>query len=224
MTVRELISRISTAINRGKPSDTSISKRYIYNIAKTVRSKILYEQELKRLANKEFFVQTIGCVQLEKVDWNECNLKPNSNCFLLKSKKPVPIPIGGEYVNVFTDTFNKYSRTTVNKLSTPSDRYEFVNLKNQYFLRNINGETYLYLISLQNPKWLNIEGLFEDEEEVKKYCNENSCTSILDTEFFVDNRLIDNIIKLCLDEIQKSYQRGVVDMLNNGKDETGKTT
>lgn len=221
ITVRELISRIRTGIHRGNPSNTSISKRYIYNIAKTVRSKILYEQEQKNINfKKEYFLQTISCVKFKEVDWNECKLKPASGCKLLKSDKPIPMPIGGTLENVFSDSLIKYNKTTINKLSIPNTRFDFLKRNQSYFLRNIGDETFLYLISTENPKWLNIEGLFEDEEAVKLYCGDE-CFSLLDSIFYIDNRLIDTLIKLVLDEILKVYQRSIKDNTSDGIDNSG---
>src|SRR5574343_764 len=113
LTVRELISRIRIPINRGAPSNTSISKRYIYNIAKTVRSKILYEQERNPKWKKEAFMQTIDCVKLKEIDWNECNLKPKSGYVLLRSENPIPTPINGNLENVYTTNLVKYNKTSI---------------------------------------------------------------------------------------------------------------
>jgi hypothetical protein len=224
ITVRELCSRIRTAINRGTPSATSISNRYIYNILKTIRNKVIYENEKNTKFNREHFLQSLGCVQLIEADINECELKPNSGCYLLRSKKPIPLTIGGKIDNLYDDRMTKYSRTSINKLSGNVSRFDFIKRENEYFIKNYNGKPHLYLLSTSIPKWLNIEALFEDEQEVKEYCKtkKTECYSILDTPFFIDNRLTNNVIMMALDELYKTYQRSINDTRQNSLDETGK--
>jgi hypothetical protein len=66
---------------------------------------------------------------------------------------------------------------------------------------------------LNSPKWVKIEGLFYDDAAVKSLCGD--ICDLLDTEFPIDDRLLNNMYAMIYDKILKTYPYFINDNIND---------
>lgn len=208
MTIREIISGFRVPIDKGLPSDDStFSNQYIYHLMKICRGVLLYEKLKDSNYNYNLNLQTLECIELEVADKNECCEKLPSGCKWLKSKKPIPSTINSIITNVFNDRGDKYNRV-MSESSKSFKRYDMGNSENSY--KYLIKNNYLYVPDLGSPRWVKIEALFYDDFEVKNMCNGDSNSSsqscdFLDSEFPLDDRLLDKMYSMMNERIMKTY-------------------
>lgn len=216
MTIREIISGFRVPIDKGLPSDDSaFTSKYIYHLMKICRGVLLYEKLKDSDYNYSLNLQTLDCVELTLADTNECCEKLPSGCKWLKSKKPIPSTINNIITTIFNDRGDKYTRV-VSESSKSFKRYENMgNSENnfKYLIKN----NYLYVPDLNSPKWVKIQALFYDDYEVKNMCGE--VCEFLDTEFPIDERLLDKMYAMMTEKIMKTYFYFNRDINNNTMNE-----
>jgi hypothetical protein len=216
MTIREIISGFRVPIDKGLPSDdTAFTNVYLYHLMKICRGVLLYEKLKDPDYNYKLSLQTLDCIELELAEQNECCEKIPSGCKWLKSKKPIPSTINNIITTVFNDRGDKYIR--INSESSKSfKRYEeFGTGENHYkFLIKNN---HLFVPDLDSPKWVKVEALFYDDYEVKNMCN--GVCNFLDTEFPLDERLLDKMYSMMTEKIIKTYFYFNRDINNNSLNE-----
>ena len=71
----------------------------------------------------------------------------------------------------------------------------------------------MYVPDLNSPVWVKIEGLFYDDSAVKSLCGD--ICDLLDTEFPIDDRLLNNMYAMIYDKILKTYPYFVNDNIND---------
>ena len=73
--------------------------------------------------------------------------------------------------------------------------------------------SFLFVPDLNSPQWVKHQALFYDDFEVKNTCD-NVC-DFLDTEFPLDERLLDKMYNMMADRILKTYQYFNRDVIND---------
>jgi hypothetical protein len=210
MTIREIISGFRLLLNKGPQSDDSVfTNQYIYHLMKIMRSVLLYERLKDPLFNYRYSLQTLECIELIEADKNECTEKIPSGCKWLKSKNPIPATINDIVTNVYNDRGDKYTRV-FSESSKSSKRYSYGSESNYKYLIKNNR---LYVPDLNSPKWVKIEGLFYEEDKVKESCGCNCDT--MDSDFALEDRLINKMYDLMYDKIVKIFPYMVRDEKND---------
>jgi hypothetical protein len=203
MTIREIANGFRVPIDKGMPSDDSaFTYAYIYHLMKICRGVLLYEKLKDSDYNYSLNLQTLECVELELADTNECCEKLPSGCKWLKSKKPIPNTINNIITTVFNDRGDLYTRV-ISESSKSFKRYSTLGNTENHFKYLIKNN-YLFVPDLNSPKWIKVQALFYDDFEVKNTCG-NVC-DFLDTEFPIDERLLDKMYNMMADRILKTYQ------------------
>lgn len=210
MTIRDIISGFRVLINKGPMSDDSVfTNQYIYHLMKIMRSVLLYERLKDPLFNYRYSLQTLDCIELIEADKNECTEKIPSGCKWLKSKKILPTTINDIITRVYNDRGDVYTRV-FSESSKTVKRYSYGTENNfKYIIKN----NYLYVPDLESPKWVKIEGLFYEEDKVKESCGCNCYT--MDSEFSLEDRLINKMYDLMYDKIIKIFPYMVRDEKND---------
>jgi hypothetical protein len=210
MTIREIISGIRVVIDKGNPSDDSpFTNQYFYHLMKIYRGVLLNEKLKDPTYNYVLNLQTLECIELTATEKNECCEKLPSGCKWLKSKKKIPNTINDLIYKVYNDRGDSYTRIA-SESSKSFKRYGFGQTNDYKYLIK-NG--FLYVPDLNSPVWVKIEGLFYDDSAVKSLCGD--ICDLLDTEFPIDDRLLNNMYAMIYDKILKTYPYFVNDNIND---------
>jgi hypothetical protein len=218
MTIREIISGIRVVIDKGNPSDDSpFTNQYFYHLMKIYRGVLLNEKLKDPTYNYVLNLQTLECIELIATEKNECCEKLPSGCKWLKSKTKIPNTINDLIYKVYNDRGDAYTRIA-SESSKSFKRYGFGQTNDYKYLIK-NG--FLYVPDLNSPKWVKIEGLFYDDAAVKSLCGD--ICDLLDTEFPIDDRLLNNMYAMIYDKILKTYPYFVNDNINDTMSEDAST-
>jgi hypothetical protein len=210
MTIREIISGIRVVIDKGNPSDDSpFTNQYFYHLMKIYRGVLLNEKLKDPTYNYVLNLQTLECIELIATEKNECCEKLPSGCKWLKSKTKIPNTINDLIYKVYNDRGDTYTRIA-SESSKSFKRYGFGQTNDYKYLIK-NG--FLYVPDLNSPQWVKIEGLFYDDAAVKSLCGD--ICDLLDTEFPIDDRLLNNMYAMIYDKILKTYPYFVNDNIND---------
>ncbi len=210
MTNRAAIQRIIDGF-QAYSNDSSLSKRYIYNLLRSARSELLkQEAEKKRLWNS-FTTQAINCFKLIPVDISEC-CDYETGCLILKSIIPLPKLIDTIFGKIITGMYdisgNDIDKTTLKDWNLVRKRKYRLASKAKWFIKN----DYLYVVDINDIEDIEEfpvvpEGIFEDPSAVERlnYCDElNSCTvSALDYEFNCPGYLERRIFAITAQEVAR---------------------
>ena len=230
MIVKEIIQRIQSLYSKGVESDDSrLTSRHIYNKMITVRNKLISQKARKKQKISQWSYQTLPCVKLEKVPKHDCPCLPPIGCDILKTKFPLPKPIVDLNNHLIQSVTSIDGSIIYSEIGWIEKKYKafnkYTSLKPDYFIKN----NYLYITHKRGPKIISITGLFEDPIEVENYpsyCSElteecdncNDCKSPLDIFFPIDNDLIDDLIKICTEELIILFSKNIEDLTNDSKD------
>jgi len=218
MTIREIINGFRVPIDKGFPTDDSgFSNAYIYHLMKICRGVLLYEKLKDPDYNYSLNLQTLECVELELADTNECCEKLPSGCKWLKSKHKIPNTINNIITTVYNDRGDTYSRI-VFESSKSFRRYNNLGITENHFKFLIKNN-HLFVPDLNSPQWVKVQALFYDDYEVKNICGE--VCNFLDTEFPIDERLLDKMYSMMADKILKTYLYFSRDTINNALNDDG---
>jgi hypothetical protein len=210
MTIREIISGIRVVIDKGYPSDDSpFTNQYFYHLMKIYRGVLLNEKLKDPSYNYILNLQTLDCIKLVSTEKNECCEKLPSGCKWLKSVNKIPNTINDLIYKVYNDRGDTYTRVS-SESSKSFKRYGFGETNDYKYLIK-NGV--LFVPDLSSPQWVKIEGLFYDDEAVKSTCG--SICDLLDTEFPLDDRLLDKMYSMIYDKILKTYPYFTKDNIND---------
>lgn len=218
MTIREIISGLRVVIDKGLPTDDSaFTNQYFYHLMKIYRGVLLNEKLKDPTYNYVLNMQTLECIELVATEKNECCEKLPSGCKWLKSKNKIPNTINDLIYKVYNDRGDSYTRIA-SESSKSFKRYGFGQTNDYKYLIK-NG--YLYVPDLNSPKWVKMEALFYDDAAVKSLCGD--ICDLMDTEFPIDDRLLNNMYAMIYDKILKTYPYFVKDNINDTLSEDAST-
>ena len=210
MTIREIISGIRVVIDKGNPTDDSpFTNQYFYHLMKIYRGVLLNEKLKDPTYNFVLNMQTLECIELVATERNECCEKLPSGCKWLKSKNKIPNTINDLIYKVYNDRGDSYTRLA-SESSKSFKRYGFGQVNDyKYIIKN----GYLYVPDLNSPVWVKMEALFYDDAAVKSLCGD--ICDLLDTEFPIDDRLLNNMYAMIYEKILKTYPYFVKNNIND---------
>lgn len=230
-TVADYIQRVKDSF-QALSDDTSISKRYIFNIIKSSRSELIKQEAEKKRLWDGFSSQAITCFKVIPVDISECCTTCGdlgTGFQILRSELKLPILIDTIFGKIITGVFdtigNEIEKTTLKDWNGIRKRKYRLTPKAKFFIRN----EYIYLVDIDPNEYedltIVIEGLFEEPELVERLnsCTDNpECDSMLEYNFYCPGYLERRIMLLSYDEIARKL--GIPkDELNNAKEDLGTT-
>lgn len=224
MLTGELIQRIQSLYSRGVKSDESrLSSRHIYNICLSVRSLLITQKVNKKQKISSWSYVTLPCVELIKVNPQDCPCLPNIGCEILRSKYKIPKPILNLDSHLIQSVSTVDGSIIYSETSWEGKKFskgkKYTSNKPDYWIR----DEYLFLEQKIGPKVVSITGLFFDPD-VKKlfetFCGgaEPDCTGILDREFPIDDDLIEPLVRLVAEEAVNLFSSRQPDIQNDGQD------
>lgn len=205
MTIREFISLIRNSLNSVRLDDR-ISAEFIYHVAIS-NAKLLIKRDAdsRRIFKNTSLFKKLDCVELEEVSIAECGISLPCKT-IMRSKKPLPESYLSNYGNII-QVFNVLRDKDYRETSITS----YKNLLNQKYQTKSTGrywisDGYLYVPGSE-VETLIVYGLFTDPSQVSSFNNE-SCSSLLDSDFPCPDYLISAVIELTLKQI--SIRKSIV--------------
>jgi hypothetical protein len=182
-TLREIVYSILDVIKPNNLTSSSINEELVKQYVKVVRAQLIKQLLSKNTSLDSVFIQSLGCVPLVKTDKSECCDYP-VGCKVLRTSVPIPSAVDGA-TNLITRV-GPVSMFEKSYQNIQAERVPFIG-KNKYTKGiikwfNINTIGYIYLVtdeSLQSLglETVNIQGVFEDPEEVGNFRNCTTGTS-----------------------------------------------
>jgi len=175
-TLKEIADDLYLKIRRRPENDEEISTAQIKFNVKHWRAKLIRQSFQKNKELEHQVIQDLGCVQLEKIDLAEC-CGISTGCEATRTVERLPQTIR---LNIHTGyTFvGKVDKATKIPLISPFEveLFEYRKYgKQQPAAFIIDG--YMYFINLGEQEIVNIRGVFEDPEDVKRFktCDGDLC-------------------------------------------------
>lgn len=223
---KEAIQRVQSLYSKGVQSDDSrLSNRHIFNKLKTVRARLLTQEDKKGQSISKWAYQNLPCIELEEVPLNECPCEPQSGCTILRSKYPIPsIMMGRDNLMLQSVTGLegrlRFSETTwQDKKYKAGNKYTFEDP--DYFFKDNEGKIYITVtLAIET---ITIPAIFNDPIEAYKFPNKcntlDPCISYLDLDFPFEDDLMDGLIELAAIELIDGFSKQREDRNNDSKDE-----
>ena len=226
MLVREIIQRIQSANSRGVNSDDSrLTNRHIYNKINTVRAFLMGRLIRNRKAISSWNYYTLPCVEVIEVPTNEeCPCIPPSGCTVFRTKHPIPKPFMDNMTHKIKNVTDLERNTNIDYIAVSQIKYlnggKYTQSNVRYFLEN----GYMYFTHPMKLKSVRVSLIPEDilkAQVFPSYCEketEESCFSILDTEYPIDSDLLELLIQMTYEELVTAFSQARQDLDNNSVD------
>lgn len=228
-TLNELTFSVLNTVRARTNVSELISLEQIKFLVKSVRAQLIKQDANKGYTPDSYIIQDLGCVPLTLVDPAEC-CDVSVGCTILKTEKAIPSIIELHHQQLLTRV------GSVDKTQAPFDviPYERVPYE-QYnkFTRNrikaymMNNGGYMYFVVPNDKtkllKYVNIQGVFEDPEQVAVFSPCGSTTAACytdDTPFPIKEWMVPTIIDMVVKLFIRPESMVATDHTNNGKLDT----
>jgi len=169
--------------------DSVFSDKYIFRLILQSRSELISQMDSNNKSFTPWLYQRF-CLKLCPSNFIECGC--NSFDFgdvVYRSVNPVPQSIWSE--NGLIMNVSELWGDNINQVSERTFRYaKYRKNKNKYYyyIGDFNNDKYLFIMSEDNllipPKYIKIEGIFEDPSKVLDFaCNDGECPKLSGTGF-----------------------------------------
>ena len=185
-TLNDIVYSILTSVKPHLTDDEDLTFEKIAYDVRNKRSVFIRNEYNKNRSVDSIFVQDLGCVPVTKVDAAEC-CDFDSGCKIVRTTEKIPTPIATHRKPLIqrVGPVNKLQRsynivTYKEAINSGNGAYNHKEIYTYFH----NG--YIYLVSKNENvymlKYINIQGVFENPEDVSRY---NLCDS--DTPCYDDN-------------------------------------
>lgn len=196
-----------------------------YHINNT-RAQLIKQDANKGYTADSYIIQNLGCVELIQADKSEC-CEVSIGCTILRTKEQLPsvielyhsqlwTRIGSVDITAPAFDFISYERV-------PYERFGRFNNTIKAFMMNNKG--YMYFLVPNNKlnlmKYVNIQGVFENPEDVKRFnnCDGTQCYND-NTAYPVKTWMVNAIEKMVIDMFVDKQAKVSSDITNNSKTDT----
>lgn len=224
MTIGELIGRVQNLYNKGVKSDDSrLSNRLIFSKLLSVRAMLYKQNEQKNNSFGEEDYSLLECIKIIPVEPYNCPCLPSIGCKVYRTESKLPklfkgrngIKIG--YVSSLDRRRIFGITTTLEYRFSSSNRFSNTD-------RVIYEGGYLYVYGDNLPSYITIKAILNNSlESFTSSCKENcidceDCISYLDTEFKIQDSLIEPMLQMTNQELVKEFSQMMEDLTNDNKD------
>ena len=228
MILGELIQRVQSLYSKGVQSDDSkLYPGHIYSKLVSVRAMLIFQKSNKKQIISPWNYQTLPCIQLEKVNPNDCPCLPAIGCKIVRTAFRLPEAISNMDRSLIQSVSSvegsiEYSESTWEEQKYKKGR-KYTKSKPEYYIRN----QYLYLNMKKGaPKTISLTGLFLDPILASTFpsicddCNDcQSCDSLYELDFPIDNELVEPLLQMTTQELVIMFSQLAHDDINNSKDD-----
>lgn len=202
--------------------DNGWSSRMVYFFLLRYRARLIREKERNNLPLSHWNYQTIDCINLRKVDLDECPCAPASGCSFRKTTIQIPKPLAR--LKSVTSTNGQITYTFVEwerLFDKINSRFKGERMSAFYTLKTRNDGTHLYLYNQEHLAAVTVTGIFENPLDVQYFpaCDGTveKCKDPENQEFILDPDIMTTMYDLALAQIGRAKQLGT-DMINDDND------
>jgi hypothetical protein len=218
MTVGEIIQRVESLLSKGIATSLpgGISRRWIYSMARTYRSKIIAQKANKKQFMSDWMMRTLYCVKLVDANASSCDCLP-SLCSVRRTEREIPeimSDLSGYAIRRITNTTGNIN---IQLCGRNDFKYRAMSKYSKGGVYCYADGGYLYFMNADNLDAVNITALFDDPVEVDAFnkmysmCSKgddnDKCANPLESDFGIDDDMADTIVKLCVQEISAAFLR-----------------
>jgi hypothetical protein len=213
---------LNTVRGRSVITDVISLEQIKYHI-KNTRAQLIKQESNKGYTADNYIIQNLGCVSLVLADKSEC-CEVSTGCTILRTELAIPSVIELHHTQLFTRigavdiTLPPFDFVSYERI--PYEKYGRFNNTIKAFMMNNKG--YMYFLVPNNKlnlmKYANIQGVFEDPEDVSRFnnCDGTTCYND-DTAFPVKAWMANSIEKIVIDMFIDKESKAPMDLTNNSK-------
>lgn len=204
-------------------ADSRLSKRKVYSMLWRIAKKLIDRDiQSKKIWRQSSLFQTI-CIELRESNKIECEcVELPYDCTIYKSKNKLPKlynSIIGYVVNGITTIDGSKDITYTTKISAVRK----IKIKGNTSIYAYIQDEYLYLVGAEYEA-VSLTGLFEENvdkfrcgytEPIDNSNNIFNCKNWLDEKSIIPDKLLDDTIKMTIDELTRSFSQMQYDQNNN---------
>lgn len=189
VSLNDLVQLLAARVGEPWNTDLQEQMKLVLNYKRASFFKRLLDQHPEQ---RRYFIKDFG-VDLVEVDKAECPV--STDCYVKKTRLPIPLPIRGEQLFDFVGSADKsqaYGYATPSQFSTYVKYNPHTNQRPKYYYSN----GYIYIMSKSgNEQNINITGIFPDPRQLHDFqCNGTDCYSD-DDQYDIPYDLINDMIR-----------------------------
>ncbi len=209
-TIKDFCDKVSADLRRTSPI-RFISRRHIYNtVTPIIENMIQRALSERRLYRDSSLHTSINCIELERIEENECDVEIYRGCdILMKSLKKLPSIISGGRGNAIIGLYTLdgilISSINYNLFGVSKGREAFGELEPYYFIKN----GYLYIAN-QNIELVNLILVTLDTKNAELMnCNTecDECTPDFDYKMIMPDKYKIDIMNLLKSSLLQDYMQ-----------------
>ena len=207
----EMIFDVMNVAYGGEQSDdVKVSEEQVGYWIDQIRADLI-EKKMKRGGElPESLIQHLECIEMELHEQID-------GCKILRSVRELPNTIGGNHANLITSVYSGegtncvfFSRTNYFRQRT-SKFNRFTGKSRRYFMK----QGHLYILNDTSTEIMSVSGVFEDPEEVAKFCKDGGECYTNDSRYPITAGMAKTITDIILKERFGIIQSVEVDDQNN---------
>lgn len=228
-TNRNVIQEVQSLYSKGVQSQNSrLSNRHIYSKLIRTRSQVLSQEAKKKQALSQWTYQTLACIELIEVPYNECPCTLQSGCMVLRTKYPIPSIIYNADCPIIQSVTGLEGRISFKETTFKDRKYskgnKYTSNRPEFFIRDFEGKDYIYITVTLRLETITLTAIFDNPIFVYLFpamCGsiDYSCLNYLDFEFHCDRDLMNSIIALTAEELIGDFSKRQQDITNNSIDD-----
>lgn len=225
ISVGEVVERIQSLYSKGvKSDDTRLSSRHIYSVAKTIRGYLLTNQINKGQIVSDWNYTVLSCIKMVPVSSIQCKCFSHLGCTIYRSEKKLPKILNSLDRHII-EWVMKLDNSYIIEPTTRSEAlYNNGNKYTKKRLKYVIEKGYLYINSQSSPGMIAMKAMYTDPVEAEKFNEEScgdtveSCLSVKEKDFQLDEDLIRPLIQLASEELIQIFSKMREDKTNDSSD------
>lgn len=223
-TLKEVVYAVINQVRPKRGSGDVISPELVKFHVLNTRALLIRNELNKSRTIDSSIIQDLGCIEVEPVDKSEC-CEEAIGCYFLRTKLPIPSTVELHHRSLITRV-GPIDKTSRPYNLIPYERVPFESYgrytKNLIKAYQIHNGGYLYLMMPEDSdlelEWINVQGVFENPEDVAVFDNCDSEVCYTDeSQFPVKDWMIPAIIQMVVEKFIGPTSKAPVDTSNNNK-------
>ena len=219
-TLRKITAQIFNLTYQGNWSDDAdLKERLVEEWIAEVRSKLISQAISKRKNISTVWLQT-PIIQLDLYD-KSFDPEIDSDCFILRSKLPLPRSIEGDddnYILAVTDITNEKTFSKTNVFRSKTSKYsKFTGQSPKWYILN----DFLYIINKNLMEECLVTGIFENPREVGRFMTQQlQAIWTEDTKYPMSLKMTEELINIVFQTKVLPFKQMTSDDRNDAEDNT----
>lgn len=227
ISIGEIIERVQSLYSKGAKSDDSrLSSRHIYSVLKSIRGFLLTNQINKGQIINDWSYTILNCIKMIPVSSIQCKCFSHLGCTIYRSEKKLPKILNSLSKHIIEWVMKLDNNYIIEPTSRSEALYNKGNKYTKDKLKYVIENGYLYINSEASPGMIAMKAVFNDPIETNIFNEDNcdtvidSCISVKERDFQIDEDLIRPLIQLTSEELIQIFTQMREDKTNNSSDST----